>query len=195
MNNTLVVHDAFKDVIKLIGNSFEIRPEIYTNEFSTGNVKCEISYYDDRTLFRIYILDHPKLQIITLSFYRDCKITRIRIDKNCNDIVSTMYSTCHELFISKWLEPLCLCKLNYPLQEDEYFQQLTLYPLPPVEDIQKFMDLGEYILGSNTNFKGYAISWYEHIEVYYSLLEIVQEVQECVLQLIKREGSDGHISS
>lgn len=72
-------------------------------------------------------------------------------------------------------------QLQYPVHEDEYFQQLTLMDLPSPEDIDTIMRVNKEILGISTDIKRVELQ----ISNKFSSTESVQFMAQNVIQILE----------
>jgi len=198
----LYVQDAFKDVLKMLMEPFET--EVLNDiSFKNDNVRCRlVRARDDRMTFNAYAIgEDTDYEIIHCTCFYDTgtvvsnlRSSHVRLNSNCDNIgFSTYRKDSTELLISHAisLREAKQCSLQYPLQEEQVFQELTRFPVPLESDIDLFMNTGSYVMDGVTKFKAYSFNagWIAEDQIdetnKESMVQSVREVLEGLIQVEK----------
>lgn len=198
----LYVQDAFKDVLKKMLQSFE--PGVMNDiAFTNSSVRCRlVRVRDDRMTFNAYALgEDTDYEIIHCTGFYDTgtvvqnlRSSHFRLDSNCENIgFSTYRKDSTELLISHTigLQKSEQCSLQYPLQEEQVFQELTRFPVPLEIDMDLFMRTGQYVMEGNSEFIAYSFNagWIAENQIdetnKESMVQSVQEVLDGLIQVEK----------
>lgn len=201
----LYVQDAFKDVLKMLMNTFEHSVHNVIDEiaFTNENVRCRlIRARPDRMSFSAYAIGTDNdYEIIHCTVFYDTGTvvqnllsSHFRLIADCTNIgFSTYRKDSTEILISHTigLGESEHCSLEYPLQEEQVFQELTRFPVPLESDIDLFMNTGSYIMNDSIHVIAYSFSagWISEDQINETNKEImvksVQEVLEGLIQVEK----------
>lgn len=208
----LYVQDAFKDVLKMLMTPFETKV-LNDISFKNENVRCRlVRARDDRMTFNAYAIGvDTDYEIIHCTCFYDTGTvvsnlhsSHFRLDSDCNNIgFSTYRKDSTELLISHAinLQQIEHCTLQYPLQEEQVFQELTRFPVPLESDIDLFMNIGSYVMEGITMFKAYSFNagWIAEDQIdetnKESMVQSVREVLDGLIQVEKdriAKGDDFH---
>lgn len=192
------IHNNLKETLKLTAESFRTgyADEIITNlDGTTANL---VRLVHDRMTLTVYI---EGLYVFSSTFYFNSNLgtpkTEIMMNRKGDDILYSTSSASTDsvkigLVVSLRDQPRCT--FPYPIPEDEYFQQLTLYPLPAVEEIDTFIRISEYVLKDSTVIGSYSLSANKDVSIYdYDKIHLA--VQQLVNKELKRINDEQHISS
>lgn len=117
---------------------------------------------DDRMTFNAYAIGHDHdYEIFNSTWLYSESLTNFSnysTTRNGTILHTAYYQYRDNEFVFKLTEGLFdvkLSKLQYPLQEDQYFQQLTRMDLPPEDEIVRFMTVSKEIISPYPEFVGF----------------------------------------
>lgn len=152
---------------------------------------------DDRMTieFNISSMDY----ICSIVIFNNTSVFNIRtgftLNTNENDILYSSYSSEYNnsIVIKKIIRIQLFetCELNYPLQGDQLFQMMTIFPVPETHNLDLFMGTCSYAM-NNSVYKGY--SFHINKAWLYTINEtneenVVQSMMDAVIGLIDIEKS------
>lgn len=199
----LYVQDAFKDVLKMLMTPFETKVLNDNISFKNDNIRCRlVRVRDDRMTFNAYAIgEDTDYEIIHCTCFYDTgtvlsnlRSSHFRLNSNCENIgFSTYRKDSTELLISHAIniQNIEHCTLQYPLQEEQVFQELTRFPVPLESDIDLFMNTGSYVMDGVTKFKAYSFNagWIAEDQIdetnKESMVQSVREVLDGLIQVEK----------
>ncbi|UYE98468.1 hypothetical protein XbC2_39 [Xanthomonas phage XbC2] len=204
----LYVQDAFKDVLKMLMTPFETKV-LNDISFKNENVRCRlVRARDDRMTFNAYAIgEDTDYEIIHCTCFYDTgtvvsnlRSSHFRLNSNCENIgFSTYRKGSTELLISHAIniQNIEHCTLQYPLHEEQVFQELTRFPVPLESDIDLFMNIGSYVMEGITKFKAYSFNagWIAEDQIdetnKESMVQSVREVLDGLIQVEKDRIAKG----
>lgn len=200
----LYVQYAFKDVLKMLMTTpFETKVLNDNISFKNDNIRCRlVRVRDDRMTFNAYAIgEDTDYEIIHCTCFYDTgtvlsnlRSSHFRLNSNCENIgFSTYRKDSTELLISHAIniQHIEHCTLQYPLQEEQVFQELTRFPVPLESDIDLFMNTGSYVMDGVTKFKAYSFNagWIAEDQIdetnKESMVQSVREVLDGLIQVEK----------
>ncbi len=209
----LYVQDAFKDVLKMLMTPFETKVLNDNISFKNDNIRCRlVRVRDDRMTFNAYAIgEDMDYEIIHCTCFYDTgtvlsnlRSSHFRLNSNCENIgFSTYRKDSTELLISHAIniQNIEHCTLQYPLQEEQVFQELTRFPVPLESDIDLFMNTGSYVMDGVTKFKAYSFNagWIAEDQIdetnKESMVQSVREVLDGLIQVEKDRIAKGDVFS
>ncbi|AFC21499.1 hypothetical protein GAP32_051 [Cronobacter phage vB_CsaM_GAP32] len=195
MGYTIQKYEYFKEVLAMIG-TFEqgLFGDLEYNDHDVVRLRL-VRARDDRMTFNAYVIGHDYDYNIFSStwLYRDCLTNFTNYSITQREVLSTTYYQYRDNeFIVKSQDGLFDSKvstLQYPIQEDEYFQQLTRIDLPPEDEIERFMTVSKEIISRYPEFVGFTFHggtmMQEINETNHE--NMVQSVMDCMNELVKLE--------
>ena len=188
-------YEWFKEVLTMIG-TFEqgVFGHLEYNDHDAVRLRL-VRARDDRMTISAYLIGHDYDYNIFSStwLYSECLTNINNYSITHSKVLSTTYYQYRDNeFIVKsqdWLFDSKFSTLKYPIQEDEYFQQLTLIDLPPEDEIERFMTVSREIISPYPEFVGFTfhggIMMQEINETNYE--NMVQSVMDCMKELMQLE--------
>jgi hypothetical protein len=149
--------------------------------------------------FTVYV--RPDKELFSCTFFyntgkpvANLRTSHFRLNSDCTSIgFSTYRKNSTTLLINHSMGLLSTanqCKLEYPLQEEQVFQELTRFPVPLESDMDLFMSTGAYVMEGIDNFIAYSFNagWIAEEQIDETSKEnMVQSVQEVLDGLIQVE--------
>ncbi|QXO11740.1 hypothetical protein pEaSNUABM44_00044 [Erwinia phage pEa_SNUABM_44] len=188
MNFNFKYYPKLKEILKLM------------SKFNT-NITDDIEYRDDilsvrlvrvrgdRMTFDIHAIgfdyNYPVLSM-TWCYNNDVDIFS-RFFYSTDTFISAVYSTTNmskfHYEVNESIHVKNVCKLDYPLREEQVFQELTRFNLPSDESITTFMDTSYEVLNGSTKFSSF--SFHPHSLVAKNETEMDNMVQSILERLEK----------
>jgi hypothetical protein len=172
-------------------------------EFKNDNIRCSlVRDRDDRMTFNAYAIgEDTEYGIFHCTSFRDIGTvvsnlihTMFHLNQECTNIGWSTYRKDSTSLIMNYginIKNIKRCTLQYPLQEEQVFQELTRFPVPLESDIDFFMNTGSYVMDGITKFHAYSFNagWIAIDQINETNKEImvksVQEVLEGLIQVEK----------
>lgn len=155
-------YEWMKEVLASIG-TFEqgVFEDLEYNDHDVVRMRL-VRGRNDRMTFNVYAIGHDHDYEIFSStwLYSECltNFANYSTTQNNRTLNTTYYQYRDNEFIVKMHDGLFdvkVSKLQYPLQEDQYFQQLTRMDLPPEDEIERFMTVSKEIISPYPEFVGF----------------------------------------
>ncbi|AQW88570.1 hypothetical protein FDH34_gp045 [Serratia phage BF] len=161
MNFNFKYYPKLKEILKLMSKfNTNITDDIeYRDDILSVRL---VRVRDDRMTFDIHAIgfdyNYPVL-IMTWCYNNDVDIFS-RFFYSTDTFISAVYSTTNmskfHYEVNESIHVKKVCKLDYPLREEQVFQELTRFNLPSEESITTFMDTSYEVLNGSTKFSSFS---------------------------------------